>query len=239
MASPWGEGFFCRAIFKKLGFSHQLSQSAKSDSRAQPLPRGSEQRSWTQGWRSQTEGEKQEANGGKLAFIRAVQAFTCHGAQNVSAAFQFYSTDFHVTTQPSLILSLYAPRYCLTASAGFGRQFAKLRALSRLRRRYGSKKESFPRSPPHSITDSQAAYMPGMCAMVRAFSSPEKAALVSTFRMGSKSVSLALSAEISRISCAVSWPRIAVLSRIRNSLPVMPSSSGCARPGPSRLCRVW
>ena len=43
-----------------------------------------------QGWRSQTEGEKQEANGGKLAFIRAVQAFTCHGAQNGSAAFQFY-----------------------------------------------------------------------------------------------------------------------------------------------------
>ena len=36
----------------------------------------------------------------------------------------------------SLLLSLYAPRYCLTASAGFGRQFAKLRALSRLRRRY-------------------------------------------------------------------------------------------------------
>ena len=44
----------------------------------------------------------------------------------------------------SLLLSLYAPRCCLTASAGFGRQFAKLRALSRLRRRYGSKKESFP-----------------------------------------------------------------------------------------------
>ena len=29
------------------------------------------------GWRSQTKGGKQEANGGKLAFIRAVQAFTC------------------------------------------------------------------------------------------------------------------------------------------------------------------
>ena len=28
------------------------------------------------GWRSQTKGGKQEANGGKLAFIRAVQAFT-------------------------------------------------------------------------------------------------------------------------------------------------------------------
>ena len=50
-------------------------------------------------------------------------------------------------TQPSLVLSLYAPRYCLTASAGFGRQFAKLRALSRLRRRYDSRKYRFPRSP--------------------------------------------------------------------------------------------
>ena len=40
----------------------------------------------------------------------------------------------------SLLLSLYAPRYCLTASAGFGRQFAKLRALSRLRRRYDRRK---------------------------------------------------------------------------------------------------
>ena len=45
----------------------------------------------------------------------------------------------------SLLLSLYAPRYCLTASAGFGRQFTKLRALSRLRRRYDSRKYRFPR----------------------------------------------------------------------------------------------
>ena len=41
-------------------------------------PRGSGQRSWTQGVRSTTEGGKQEANGGKLAFVRAVQAFSCH-----------------------------------------------------------------------------------------------------------------------------------------------------------------
>ena len=46
----------------------------------------------------------------------------------------------------SLLLSLYAPRYCLAASAGFGRQFTKLRALSRLRRRYDSRKYRFPRS---------------------------------------------------------------------------------------------
>ena len=61
----------------------------------------------------------------------------------------------------SLLLSLYAPRYCLTASAGFGRQFTKLRALSRLRRRYGSKKESYPRPlrppPPHEKAPSPSA----------------------------------------------------------------------------------
>ena len=69
-----------------------------------------------------------------------------------SAAFQLYSSSFPVHNTGSLLLSLYAPRYCLTASAGFGRQFTKLRALSRLRRRYDSRKyriSPFP-SPPSS-----------------------------------------------------------------------------------------
>ena len=59
----------------------------------------------------------------------------------------------------SLFLSLYAPRYCLTASAGFGRQFAKLRALSRLRRRYDSRKKRNPR-PPAFPTSSPAPDRP-------------------------------------------------------------------------------
>ena len=77
----------------------------------QPSPHGSGQRSWTQGWRSQTEGGKQEANGGKLAFIRAVQAFTCHGAgrQVARATPSFINLTFSSTTQPSLVLS-WAPR---------------------------------------------------------------------------------------------------------------------------------
>jgi len=58
----------------------------------------------------------------------------CHGGG--SAAFQLYFIDFYGYKTGSLFLSLYAPRYCLAASAGFGRQFTKLRALSRLRRRY-------------------------------------------------------------------------------------------------------
>ena len=49
---------------------------------------------------------------------------------------QLKTSNFYGYNTGSLLLSLYAPRYCLTASAGFGRQFAKLRALSRLRRRY-------------------------------------------------------------------------------------------------------
>ena len=83
------------------------------------------------------------------------------GRQVARATPCFHSIDFYVTAQPSLILSLYAPRYCLTASAGFGRQFTKLRALSRLRRRYGSKKESYPRPlrppPPHEKAPSPSA----------------------------------------------------------------------------------
>ena len=97
-------------------------------------------------------GGKQETNGGKLAFIRAVQAFTCHGAAVPPPILIQLTFTSHTG---SLFLSLYAPRYCLTASAGFGRQFAKLRALSRLRRRYDSRKKrillspvSFPTPPP-------------------------------------------------------------------------------------------
>ena len=54
---------------------------------------------------------KAEANGGKLAFIRAVQAFTCHGAgrQVARATPSFINLTFSSTTQPSLVLS-WAPR---------------------------------------------------------------------------------------------------------------------------------
>ena len=55
------------------------------------------------GLASPAQGGKQEANGGKLAFIRAVQAFTCH--RGVSAAFQLYSSSFSVHSTGSLVLS--------------------------------------------------------------------------------------------------------------------------------------
>ena len=71
----------------------------------------------------------------------------------------------------SLVLSLYAPRYCLTASAGFGRQFAKLRALSRLRRRYDSRKYR-PPVPPFSPAYALCCFsMPSLSA-ISAMNSP-------------------------------------------------------------------
>ena len=88
----------------------------------------------------------------------ALSAATGAGGQGHS---QLKTSNFYGYNTGSLFLSLHAPRYCLSASAGFGRQFTKLRALSRLRRRYGSKKESFPRPlrppPPHEKAPSPSA----------------------------------------------------------------------------------
>ena len=102
--------------------------------------------------------------------LRSVSALNFHlrgGCRGWRSHTQFNTSSFYVTTQLSLILSLYAPRYCHTASAGFGRQFAKLRALSRLQRRYGSKKESSPSfhcSPRPRFTHSQATGISPECS---------------------------------------------------------------------------
>ena len=61
-------------------FSPKEKPSVKRADRLYPAPnyrsRGSRQRSWMPGLAKPDQGGKQEANGGKLAFIRAVQAFT-------------------------------------------------------------------------------------------------------------------------------------------------------------------
>ena len=59
--------------------------------------RGSGQRSWTQGVRSTTEGEKRRDDWAELAPDQAAQGFPCHGGRDGSAAFHFYSSNFHVT----------------------------------------------------------------------------------------------------------------------------------------------
>ena len=73
-----GEGFYRYALCKKLGCSCQLPHSTTPDSCIQlcpPVARRCNRRRLAK----PDQGGKQEANGGKLAFIRAVQAFTCHG----------------------------------------------------------------------------------------------------------------------------------------------------------------
>ena len=74
----------------------------------------------------------------------ALSAATGAGGQGHS---QLKTSNFYGYNTGSLFLSLHAPRYCLSASAGFGRQFTKLRALSRLRRRYDSRKKRIPSYP--------------------------------------------------------------------------------------------
>ena len=70
-------------------------QSLRSVSALNFHLRGSRQRSWMPGLAKPDQGGKQEANGGKLAFIRAVQAFTCP-ADNQSHT-QFNTSSFYVT----------------------------------------------------------------------------------------------------------------------------------------------
>ena len=130
-----------------LGCSCQLSSSIAQHSRTQsPPPRQRTAQLDGRAGEARPEGENAEADGGKLAFIRAVQVFPCRGARTQPTFLPSNSTQSAFTPQTgSLFLSLYAPRYCLTASAGFGRQFTKLRALSRLRRRYDARKKRSPR----------------------------------------------------------------------------------------------
>ena len=122
-------------VIHRAAFPHPIPTPAAADSAA-----------GRQGWRSQTGGEKCRDDWAELAPDQAAQIFPCRGARTQPTFLPSNSTQSAFTPQTgSLFLSLYAPRYCLTASAGFGRQFTKLRALSRLRRRYDARKKRSPR----------------------------------------------------------------------------------------------
>ena len=101
--SSLGEGFHSRA------FSSCMADiiNYRSQPRLLPAPnharRAADSAAGRKGWRSQTEGGKQGAPGGKLAFIRAVQAFTCPAG--VRGSFQFYFSSFSVHNTGSLVLS--------------------------------------------------------------------------------------------------------------------------------------
>ena len=104
-------------------------------------PRGTPMKS-AQGVRSTTEGEIFKGTDGACA-DPDTRIFPATRHKTAAPSSSFIQAAFTSHTG-SLLLSLYAPRYCLTASAGFGRQFTKLRALSRLRRRYDSRKKRIP-----------------------------------------------------------------------------------------------
>ena len=72
-----GEGIYGRAFSAYLAVLASFRSQPRLLSASNYVPQGSGQRSWTQGLAKPDKRGKQEANGGKLAFIRAVQAFTC------------------------------------------------------------------------------------------------------------------------------------------------------------------
>ena len=90
-------------LWRSLSSRRSLWVSASANYRHPPCliitpnhrPRGSGQRSWTRGRAQHDHGGKQETNGGKLAFIRAVQAFSCHGVARATPC--FHPIDFHAT----------------------------------------------------------------------------------------------------------------------------------------------
>ena len=92
-----------------------------------------------EGVHSTTKGESRKRAEESLLSSGRFRLSPATGRKTAAPPSSFISLTFTSQTG-SLLLSLYAPRYCLTASAGFGRQFAKLRALSRLRRRYDARK---------------------------------------------------------------------------------------------------
>ena len=156
---------FARRTYLRLldDRSYQLPQSANSASRTQPRPRGTLIADQRRACAARPKGKKAEARGRSLLQTGRFKFFPATGSQAPMSPPSFIQSTFTSHTG-SLVLSLYAPRYCLTASAGFGRQFTKLRALSRLRRRYGSKKESSPsspRSPSSPVTQSCPWPRPG------------------------------------------------------------------------------
>ena len=143
-----------------VGFLPNFHKSPRLISAHNHAPRGTLIADQRRACAARPKGKKAEARGRSLLQTGRFKFFPATGSQAPMSPPSFIQSTFTSHTG-SLVLSLYAPRYCLTASAGFGRQFTKLRALSRLRRRYGSKKVPYPLvplSPPHHQKNSKVIF---------------------------------------------------------------------------------
>ena len=96
-SSVWEKAFIVVRFARNLASLHNYCHPPRLISAPNHRTRGSGQRSWTQGVRSTTEGEKRRDDWAELAPDQAAQGFPCHGGRDGSAAFHFYSSNFHVT----------------------------------------------------------------------------------------------------------------------------------------------
>ena len=98
---PFGRRLFCRRFLCHLDVLPNYRSQPCLILAPNNAPVAADSAAGREGVRSTTEGGKQEANGGKPAFIRAVQAFSCHGAgrQVARATPSLKPAAFPFTTQ--------------------------------------------------------------------------------------------------------------------------------------------
>ena len=152
-----------RLLLKEKPFgecTHQLSLPATSDFCPNHAPVAADSAAGREGVRSTTMGESRKRTEESLLSSGRFRLSPATGTHSPAQPSSLIQSTFTSHTG-SLFLSLYAPRYCLAASAGFGRQFAKLRALSRLRRRYDSRKKRNPFVPLRPLVPAPLAAHPG------------------------------------------------------------------------------
>ena len=97
--SRLGEVFYSCALCKKLGFSSQQSHSAAPDSRTQPRPRGSGQRSWTPGLAKPNQRGKAGSERRKACFRPGGSGFHLSRGRVARATPSLKPASFPSTTQ--------------------------------------------------------------------------------------------------------------------------------------------
>ena len=103
-SSVWEKAFIVVRFSRNLASLHNYCHPPRLISAPNYRPRGSGQRSWTQGVRSTTEGEKRRDDWAELAPDQAAQGFPCHGGRVAVPPSIFIQVTFTSHTG-SLLLS--------------------------------------------------------------------------------------------------------------------------------------
>ena len=127
----WEKAFIVVRFSRNLASLHNYCHPPRLISAPNYRPRGSGQRSWTQGVRSTTEGEKRRDDWAELAPDQAAQGFPCHGGRVAVPPSIFIQVTFTSHTgslllsSPKKVTSPFVP-FVPSASLLFAIKKAKL-----------------------------------------------------------------------------------------------------------------